>query len=140
MEGADVVSAASVSCSERSELMERAVCGCCVQGANSHLVPVSSDLTLDQIAVAQFSLIPAGGGFSFTPTVNGAPSTIQQGSSSSLTAAMQTLLLSHAQPKRSAACNCKSLLSVTQEMLLTARHQTVEITRSCEWTLFGILA
>lgn len=41
------------------------------QGLNSRLVPVNSDQTLDAIAIAQFNSIPAGGGFSVTPSVNG---------------------------------------------------------------------
>ncbi len=45
----------------------------CVQGLNSRLVPVTSDFTLNDIAVSQFNSIPTGGGFSVTPNLNGAP-------------------------------------------------------------------
>ena len=43
-----------------------------LQGLNSRLVPVNSDFTLEQIATSQFNSIQGGGGFSVTPTVNGA--------------------------------------------------------------------
>ena len=43
----------------------------CAQGLNSHLVPVTQDVTLHQVVEAQFQSVPASGGFALTPNVNG---------------------------------------------------------------------